>query len=113
MTKEEYRIAIKQEMIELVKKLEIDFNEKDQLRFAFLQNQEDHKKDPLFFKERMFYDRLVVLDSIHKNRDFLPEFEEEYKKELKRYENLKNAPEDSALYKEEMTDWMKQCSSLK
>ncbi|MBW2966505.1 transglutaminase domain-containing protein [Candidatus Woesearchaeota archaeon] len=112
LSEEDYNAVIKQEMAKLVKRLEIDFNSKDQNRFNFLQIQPEHRSNPLFYRERMLYNRLVVMSTTKISLDMLPELKETYEKELQRYQTLKKASEDSELYKKETDAWIRQEKNL-
>jgi len=113
ISKKEYDDAIKQEMVKLIEKLESDFNKKDVERFMFLQTHPDHEKEPLFCRERMLYDRLVVLNAAKRSLNMFPDIKKDYERELEKYQKLKQASENDKLYQKEMAAWIEQNKELK
>ncbi|MBW2982073.1 hypothetical protein KY343_04285 [Candidatus Woesearchaeota archaeon] len=92
---------VKEELFQLIRRLERKFNERDEERFEELQSQ--YLKDSDFFREWMVYDRLVVLSMIKGHERSLKWFNG-FQSE---YAQLKHASENTSLYINELAAWKK------
>jgi hypothetical protein len=93
------KIQIKEELFQLIRKLERNFNDEDERRFKELRAQ--YLQDSDFFREWMVYDRLVVLSMIE-NHKGLKEMYHEIQAE---YVSVKYAAEDTEFYQNELKAW--------
>ena len=91
----------KEELSDLFKKLERDFNPEDEARLIELRSQ--YLKDPDFFREWMMYDRLVVWDACSE----IHSLSEAAGESLRAYLCLKYIPEDKDIYQKELKAWKK------
>ena len=89
---------VKEELSELFRKLEQDFNPKDEARL--LELREQHLTEPEFFREWMMYDRLVVGSMCEGHK-----LTEEASESVGAYISLKYAPEDEEFYQNELKAW--------
>ncbi|MBW2965563.1 hypothetical protein KY342_00500 [Candidatus Woesearchaeota archaeon] len=107
MTIENLKQEIKEELFQIIRRLERNFNEQDEERFNELRTQ--YLTEPIFFREWMMYDRLVVLAML---QEYKIELKETYDENIVIYLGIKYASEKSESYQKELKAW-KEANKIK